>query len=96
MCIQNPGYQGIESYIKGFLELLNRQFKSEGDNALKNVVNSLMNSNNPHLISTILPSLLDQLKNMNQISIYCSASMKMCKDYCFKRNVQKLEETLKV
>jgi hypothetical protein len=78
------------------LELLNRQFKSEGDKALKDVVDSLMKSNNPHLISTILPSLLDQLKNMNQISIYCSASMKMCKDYYLKRNAQKLQETLQV
>ncbi|CAD8105686.1 unnamed protein product [Paramecium sonneborni] len=84
----------IFQYISGFLELLDKQYKTEGDKALKIVVDALMNSNNSHLITTVLPNLLDKLKYMNQIGIYCGASMKLCKDYHAKGNYKKLEETI--
>ncbi|CAD8097661.1 unnamed protein product [Paramecium primaurelia] len=94
--IQKSKFQDnlIFQYIQGFLELLDRQYKTEGDKALKIVVDSLMNSNNSHLISTVLPNLLDKLKYMNQIGIYCGASMKLCKDYYQKGNYNKLEEII--
>ncbi|CAD8203367.1 unnamed protein product [Paramecium pentaurelia] len=94
--IQKSKFQDnlIFQYIQGFLELLDRQYKTEGDKALKIVVDSLMNSNNSHLISIVLPNLLDKLKYMNQIGIYCGASMKLCKDYYQKGNYNKLEEII--
>ncbi|CAD8203461.1 unnamed protein product [Paramecium octaurelia] len=94
--IQKPKFDDnlMCQYIQGFLELLDKQYKTEGDKALKIVVDSLMNSNNSHLISTVLPNLLDKLKSMNQIGIYCGASMKLCKDYYQKGSFNKLEEII--